>query len=105
QPGNAVKIFFTSTPAMLRFDYLQNALPKVVLFRVIRSIGNGRAGLIFHGQARDLVASSAITRVPKARMIGIKLNDLISIRRNFVWLCSDETRVGMISQQVDLLIS
>ena len=80
------------------FQRLPDYGPDLMLLGGIRSIRNGIAGVILHGDLRDLITSRAIFLIAKSRMIGIELHDRVSIRERFVRVDGDHSGIDVIGK-------
>jgi hypothetical protein len=81
-----------------RFQSLPDRSPDLMFFRGVRRIGKLLAGAIIHGNFGNLVPSRAVPRIAKARMIGIELDDGISIGDGLFDICGDGARVNVVGK-------
>src|SRR5439155_1290836 len=84
QPLHTRQVLRTRVGLMRRLERLPDGAPNLVLLRRIRRLRNWLPRLIAERKLRDAVASRAILRVAKARMIGAELHNSISIRGSFI---------------------
>src|SRR6185369_5899121 len=96
---NRLQILGTGMLLMRRPQSSPDNRPNLMLTVRIRSVRDRIAGLIVHGDLRDLIAAATIFRIAESRMIRVELNDRIAIRNDFVQIACDDSGVDVIGQK------